>query len=463
MDLIHSLSDICLCYLPDSNAYVRLKSQLESAEAFLSRPPIIACPKTVEQVASLVDWANWEGYALTVKGGGHSRMCAHDQAIMVDLSGFRRAEWDGSFVVAGGGALMGDVLKACPTGMAVPIGAAQTPGMGLALQGGIGALTRSCGLTIDHLAEVTIVAGSGELRIINEYSWGSASDLWWALRGAGSQFGIITEARFRTSKIPRTMRYQQLKLNLESLIAYGEYAPKLPREVSLSGVIGRGTTDKEHSLLLQATYATDDAEVHETADTIIDELVAQPGSEVRWELDTDGIYLNAPLFDMPNDDGSYAIPWQPGDQAHTRLRTYKKTLFVKSLDDAHAKQLIEFSQKAPTPYCRIDFQQTGGALRDVAQEDSAFWNRDFEWSVTVCGGWLWGTDQEDACVEWVRDVRNSLHDTTAGQYSVEIFGEDGDFDKELAASFGDHLPRLKQIKARWDPQQVFRHYLQLES
>lgn len=463
MSLLRLFADLCPCHEPDAEPYQTICGAVESSEAFAKAPALIIRPRNQEELRAVVRRAAREGAPLAVKGGSHSHVCAAAGAVMLDLGGLRKASFRGGVVVAEGGALMGDLLAACPDGQVIPIGAAHTPGFGLATHGGIGALSRRYGLTLDQLVSATVLTGSGECLEVNGHSTGDEADLWWGLRGAASCLGVVAEASFRVHELPK-IRSRVIKLNLEALAAYGKHAPRLSKIVSASAVISRTSQETDPSLIIYVVYMTEMPDAIAAGDEVISELLAESGSPVRWECDEWIKYYDSPPMAMPNDDGSSDLPWSPGDPAERRLRSYKKTLFVSELPEGIADSLAECLRAAPTPYCRIDFQQAGGEVSHVSRDECAFWNRDFEWSITIIGGWPWGGPEGAAVQQWVWRVRKLLMPVYVGNYVVENVPGDPYYGLETAGAYGEHLPRLRQIKQRWDPAHVFRYgFLRFDS
>jgi FAD/FMN-containing dehydrogenase len=127
------------------------------------------------------------------------------------------------------------------------------------------------------------------------------------------------------------------------------------------------------------------------------------------------------------------------------------------LDAAVADALAARIAAAPTPACRIDFQQTGGALADVGDTDTAFWGRGNEWNIPLNAIWSDPSDG-DACLAWARDTVDALSDHTTGVYSVEVRPGCAETESELAAAFGDNRARLQALRGRIDPAGVFSTY-----
>ena len=136
----------------------------------------------------------------------------------------------------------------------------------------------------------------------------------------------------------------------------------------------------------------------------------------------------------------------------------KSRFFPAALDDAFAEIVIEQARAAPTPLCRIDFQQTGGALADVDNEATAFWGRDSEWNVPLNAITPDPTRDREACIEWGRKTMAALAPASIGVYSVELRPGFPETRAEVDAAFGGNLPRLRALKARVDPDEVLGSY-----
>ncbi|HEY2760593.1 MAG TPA: BBE domain-containing protein, partial [Pirellulales bacterium] len=141
-----------------------------------------------------------------------------------------------------------------------------------------------------------------------------------------------------------------------------------------------------------------------------------------------------------------------------RVFAFKKSPFVNSLDARAAAGLIDAIRTAPTPLCRIDFQQCGGALSDVSPTATAFWNRDFQWSCPIIGGYTDVGKERETSMTWARQTAHLLAPYTLGTYSVEITPGLPETASEVKQAFGENLARLGALKRKWDPENLFRLY-----
>jgi len=441
---------------PDGDAYGEAMLGIFFSDAALSHPCCIVQPRSAADVAVTLQTATAEGVPVTVRGGGLSASCAADGAVLLDLSAnMNTGELIGDMAKIGGGATMGTLLATLdPIGGTVPIGIATVPGFGLATRGGIGYLTRSRGLTVDFLEAAEIVVPSGDVLHLSDSSTGEEADLWWAVRGCAPHFGIVTSATYRSFPRPSVFVHR-LVLPLEAAAAYFELAPSLPRETSISAVLSRPLgAAGEPVLFLITVYAGDDADGIEQARASARQVA--DGSPPLFEAEGTYPYmLGMPEMAVPGLDGteppavSYPVPGE------SRLYLFSKCPFLRpTLDVAAAEGLAECIRLAPTPLCRIDLQHTGGALADVPVDDTSFWGRDAEWNNPLNAMWIDNLVDRESCMAWARETVAVLEPYSAGYYSVEVRPGLPETRREVELSFGEHLPRLRELWMKWDPDEL---------
>lgn len=448
---------------PNSDGYRTAMDSIFFSDAALSTPCCVVQPRSAADVATAMRIASAQGLSVTVRGGGLSAECAADGAVMLDLSKhLNTGHLVGHRARVGGGARMGTVLDTLePIDATIPIGIAKVPGLGLATRGGVGHLTRSHGLTLDFLEEIEIVVPSGDVLLLSQESTGKEAELWWAIRGCAPQFGVVTAATFRS--VPRPSVFvHRLTLPLEALTAYFEVAPQLPREISMSAVLGPPLAGAgEPVLFLITVYAGDDPggidQTRVAAGQVAD------GSSPQFETQGQYRYMDSmPEMSIPGLDGAEPLGPSlpvPGDP---RSFLFSKCRFLgATLDSAVAQALTECARLAPTPLCRIDFQQTGGAIADVPVDDTSFWGRDSQWSNPINAMWGEGLGSRESCIAWARDTVDVLKPHQTGNYSVEVRSGLPETDDEVRLAFGDHLPRLQQLKRTWDPNSILSDYFPL--
>ncbi len=365
-----------------------------------------------------------EGAQVTVRGGGLSSLCAADGAVMLDLSAWlNTAVALGDTVRVGGGATMNTLLDALATeSRVVPVGISGLAGLGLATRGGVGYLTRSLGLTVDFIEEVELVVPGGATYTLSDASTGDEAELWWGVRGCAPSFGVVTSATFRSHAIGPVFVHRAV-LPVEALGAYFALAPSLPRDTSISAVVGsRPGAETEPVLFTITVHAGDgDAGVERTLASMR-ALAARAGVQPMSERTGSYRFLEGvPAMAIPGPDGDE--PHSPQAPMPGEPRGFffgKSRFFPASLDDAFAEIVVEQARAAPTPLCRIDFQQTGGALADVDNEATAFWGRDSEWNVPLNAITADPARDREACTAWGRETMAALAPASIGVYSVEL-------------------------------------------
>jgi hypothetical protein len=452
--------------LPGSAAYAGALDRVFFPDAARRRPACVVEPASASDVSSIMQIAQKTGCSLTVRGGGLSSNCVSDGAVMVDLSAhLDNAAADGDVVVVGGGATMGTLLDAVvPQRRTVPIGIVRLAGLGLATRGGVGFLTRSLGLTVDHLVWAELVLPSGDVVRLSDDSTGADAELWWAVRGCAPNFGVVTRAAFRTH--PARPRFvDRMVVEPSALSAYFGVAPSLPRHTSMSAVLGTVPGEPaRRGLLVYTVCASDAPEDVEAAQRAATAVAQGSGAPLIARKQQTGLFLGGfPEMALLLADGGEPVPVSPPEPGERTGFFFGKSVFLDATPGPDlAEALAEQLRRAPTPACRIDFQHTGGALADVADTETAFWGRGGEWNAPV-NAISADQGQRDECVAWARDTVRALRPHTIGVYSVELrpgFPETG---AETEAAYGGNLPRLRRLAERVDPTGVLDRYPPLGS
>ncbi|MFJ9825949.1 FAD-binding oxidoreductase [Streptomyces sp. NPDC101160] len=446
-------SEVCA---PGTDAYESSLARIFFPEAALRRPACVVAPRSTDDVATVLRVAAETGARVTVRGGGLSSNCVADGAVVLDLSKhLNGARPDGERVTVGGGATVATMLGAlAPAGRTVPIGVIGHAGLGMATRGGIGCLTRSLGLTVDHLVGAELVLPGGDVVHLTERSTGDEADLWWAVRGAAPLVGVVTSSTFRTHQTGPVW-VDRAVVGLDGLAAYFRVAPGLPRDTTMSAVLGCSSLSPDEPVLFLYTAcanADDDAAVAR-ARSATSAVVAGAGSPPLYRSETSGRYpAGLPEFALPGAGGAEPEPVrlpEPGDER--RGSVFGKAVFTgPTLDAAVADALAERMRSAPTRACQIDFQHTGGALADVDDTATAFWGRTAQWSIPVNA--IWDDEAEaDACRAWARDTVRALAAHTVGFYSVDLRPDLPEYETEARAAYGGNLTRLRTLQHRYDP------------
>jgi FAD/FMN-containing dehydrogenase len=452
--------------LPGSAAYAAALGRVFFPDAARRRPACVVQPASAQDVSAVMRIARATGCPVTVRGGGLSSNCVADDAIMMDLSA--HLDWarlDGDAVVVGGGATMGTVLDALAgAGRTVPIGIVRLAGLGLATRGGVGFLTRSLGLTLDHLVSAEIVPSSGEVRQLPGDSTGDDADLWWAVRGCAPSFGVVTCATFRThAAAPRFV--DRMVVAPDALAAYFDVATSLPRHTSMSAVLGTVPDDPGRPGLLVYTVCASDAPAAvDAARRAATAVAGRSASPPLVRKEETGLYLGGfPDMALPFPDGREPDPVTAPEDGPRPGFFIGKSVFLDATPGAElAAALEEQLRKAPTPACRIDLQHTGGALADVGDTETAFWGRNAEWNAPV-NAISADEGRREECLAWARETVAAFRPHTTGGYSVELRPGFPETDREVEAAYGGNLGRLRRLARRYDPTGVFGRYAPLGS
>ncbi|HYJ69188.1 MAG TPA: FAD-binding oxidoreductase [Nocardioidaceae bacterium] len=417
--------------------------------AFIDRrPAVVARCGSADEVASVVDFARRRHQLLAVRGGGHNGagLGTVDDGVVLDLSPMRDITVDADARTArvAGGCTWGEVDRATGQyGLATPAGIISTTGVGgLALGGGIGHLTRKCGLTVDNILEVEMVLANGEKVRANA---DENPDLYWAIRGGGGNFGVVTSFLFRLHEVGTVIAgptFWAVDQSAEVLAAYRDFIGDAPRE--LNGFFAYASVPP--------------------APPFPEELHLRKVCGVVWCYignEDDAARAMAPLLDslpepllhgvqpMPHADlqGAFDELYPPGDQWYWRAD------FVKDIPDAAVEAHAEFGAQMPTWKSTMHMYPIDGAAHDVDSSDTPWVYRDARW-----GSVFAGVDSDPANAEaikrWSIDYFEALHPYSAGGAYVNMMMDEGQ--DRVRASYGDNYDRLARVKATYDPENLFR-------
>jgi FAD/FMN-containing dehydrogenase len=411
------------------------------------RPALIARCKNVDDIVSVIRFARDHDLPLAIRAGGHNGggLASVDGGVVCDLSLFRDVTVDPNArtVRVGGGCLWGEVDAATqPHGLAVPAGIISTTGVaGLTLGGGHGYLTRAHGLTIDNLlsAELVLADGTQVTASADEHP-----DLFWAIRGGGGNFGVVTEFVFRAQPVDTVVggpTFWALEDSDKLLAAYREWLPSAPRNVS--GFFNFHTIPP--------------------APPFPEEIHLRKVCGVVWSIDgTDEEAEQAmkPLLSVaePLMHGAGRMPLQALNSAFDGLygpgdQWYWRGDFVNEIPDEAIERNEEWNGRMPTFKSGSHIYPIDGAAHDIAPEDTAFAYRDTTWSQVFVG-----VDADPASANALRDWTigywEALHPYSAGGAYVNFMMDEGQ--ARVKATYRGNYDRLAQVKATYDPDNVFR-------
>ena len=409
------------------------------------RPRLIAQCTNVADVIHAVRFGREQGLDTAIRSGGHNGpgLALVDDGLVIDLSPMKglRVDPQGKTVRVQPGCTWGDVDHATHAfGLATVSGVISTTGVGgLTLGGGHGYLTRRCGLTIDNLLSADVVLADGRLARASEKE---NPDLFWALRGGGGNFGVVTSFEYRLHPISTVVAgpmFWPLDEIETTLRWYREWSPRAPEDAYafyLVAAVPAGPPFPEEihgrkvcGLLWCYTGPEDQA------DAVIQEArdVAEPLFEFTGPMP------------YPALQGMFDDLYPPGDQ------WYWKGDFVREISDEAIAQHVRHGE-VPTAKSTMHLYPVDGAPQRVEPEDTAWRHRDANWSMVIAG-----VDPDPSNVpvieEWARKYWKALSPHTVGGAYINFMMEEGE--DRIRATYGDNYSRLQKVKAKYDPDNFF--------
>jgi FAD/FMN-containing dehydrogenase len=413
------------------------------------RPALIARCADAADVAKVVGFARAHDLPLAIRGGGHNGagLGTVDDGVVVDLSLLRDIDVDpqGRTVRVGGGCTWAEVDGATGQhGLATPSGIISTTGVGgLTLGGGLGHLTRKFGLAIDNLLEAEMVLASGE-RV--RTSADEHPDLFWAIRGGGGNFGVVTSFVFRLHEVGTVVAGPTLwsvEQSAEVLSVYREFLPNAPRELNgffafLSVPPGPPFPEELHLRKVCGVvwcYAGAD-----------EDAAAQAMAPMLDALPAPLLHGPAP---MPHAalQGAFDGVYPAGQQWYWRAD------FVNEIPDEAVAAHAQFGAEMPTWQSTMHLYPIDGAVHDVDSSDTAWSYRDARWG-SVFAGVDPDPDNVETIRDWTVDYFDALHPYSAGGAYVNMMMDEGQ--ERVRASYRDNYDRLARIKSTYDPENLFR-------
>jgi FAD/FMN-containing dehydrogenase len=411
------------------------------------RPALIVRCADVADVIAAVNYARTNNVLTAIRGGGHNGggLGTCDDGLMIDLSAMKSIRVDPSARTAdvAPGCVWADVDHATyPFGLAVPCGFISSTGVGgLTLGGGIGYLTREYGLTIDNLLSADVVLADGSFVTADAQT---NADLFWALRGGGGNFGVVTSFRFRLQPVkdvyagptfwPLEQTTEVMKAYREFILGAPEYvngffafltippSPMFPEHLHLKKVCG---------IMWVCTGPSSRAE----------EATRPMRSVGKPLLDHQG------EMPLPVVNSLFDALYPPG------LQWYWRADFVKELSDEAIERHVRHGSALPTMHSTMHLYAIDGAAQRVGKSDTAFSYRDANWAEVIVG-----VDPDPAnstkIAKWCKEYFDALHPYSAGGAYVNFMMEEGQ--ERVQASFRDNYDRLARIKSKYDPTNLFR-------
>jgi len=412
------------------------------------RPALIARCVTPADVAAAIAFGRKHELVIAIRGGGHNGagLGTVEGGLVIDLSPMKQVQVDpqARTVRVGGGCVWREVDSATGEhGLATPSGIIGSTGVGgLTLGGGLGHLSRKCGLAIDNLLEAEMVLANGDQV---RASADENPDLYWAIRGGGGNFGVVTSFKFRLHEVGNVFAgptFWPIEQTAEVLSVYRDFITEAPRE--LNGFFAVATVPP--------------------APPFPEELHLRKVCGVVWcyvGAEEAGAKAMAPLLEktpeplmhgvgtMPHAalQGAFDALYTAGDQWYWRAD------FVDEIPDEAVSIHAKYGEALPTWKSTMHAYPIDGAVHDVAAEDTAWAYRNSNW-----GNVYAGVDPDPANVDairsWSIDYFEAIHPYSAGGAYVNMMMDEGQ--ERVKASYRGNYDRLARIKAAYDPDNVFR-------
>lgn len=401
-------------------------------------PGLVARCSGVADVVAAVNFARENELLVAVRGGGHNvagrALC--DNGIVIDLSGMKGIHVDAKnhTVRVQGGATLGDVDRETHAfGLAVPAGVVSKTGIaGLTLGGGVGWLVRKYGLTCDNVLSFDIVTADGKPRVA---SANENEDLFWALKGGGGNFGVVTSFKFRAHPVSTVLgglvMYPRDRA-VELFRFYRDFTQSAPEELT-AYIALLHTPDGIPAVAVIACYCGDVTE----------------GEKALKPLRTFG----SPMVD--------AIQPMPFPQMQTLLdagfpdgnQNYWKSTFLREFSDDAIRVLVQHANQATSPLSAVVMEYYGGVASRVGVSEAAFAQRHAQYSLGILAQWT-DPGESPRHIEWARGLAGSMRPFSSGAYLLNFLGDEGE--DTIKATFGPNYDRLRTVKKKYDPKNFFR-------
>jgi FAD/FMN-containing dehydrogenase len=413
------------------------------------KPALVARCLGVADVIACVQFAREHNLLLCIKGGGHNiaGLATADGALMLDMS-LMRGVWvdtQGKVAHAQAGCLLGDVDRETQVyGLAAVLGFVSLTGIaGLTLGGGFGYLTRRCGWTSDNVVGLDVVTADG--RLVHASS-DENPDLFWGLRGGGGNFGVVSGIDYATYPLgPEVVGglvawpaseaagvlelYRTLaetappELTLVALMRPAPPAPWLPKDTHGKPIVAMlacysGRPEEGEKAV---------APIKSFRNPIGDVLVRRPYAQMQSLLDAT----------------------QPKGR-----RYYWKSEYLPRIQPALCEKVIEHADRNRSPHSAVILFQIEGALNRLTEDHSAAGNRDARYVLNLAGSWE-QAGEDEANIEWARAAWSDMKSFSTGGTYINFLTED-EGPERMEAALGRGLRRLAEVKARWDPENIFR-------
>lgn len=413
------------------------------------RPAVIIQCKNANDVSLAIQFARESNLEISIRGAGHNiagnSLC--DNGLLIDLSLMKGVTIYPEQKIAHvePGCTLADFDAAAQEhGLATPVGINSTTGIaGLTLGGGVGWLTKKYGLTIDNLLSVELVTADGRKLKASETE---NSDLFWAVRGGGGNFGVVTLFDFKLHKVGPEVFTGFLVFPLDQakqvLKHYKQFTSNVPDELCVITVCRHApplpflpeNVHGQKVIILAVFYTGDTVQGEKFVDTL--RSFGEPYGELIGQM---------PFVDWQKMFDPLLVPG---------ARNYWKTHNFTELSEAFFDTLIDYVHKMPSPHCEIFVADFSGAPNRIPAESTAYSNRDTVYMMNVHGRW---EDEEDdeKCITWARSFfKASKPFASSGAFINFMTADETD---RIESAYGINYKKLVEIKSKYDPDNIFHH------
>jgi len=412
------------------------------------RPAMIAMCTNVDDIVKCVNFARKNKMLVSIKGGGHSvagkAVC--NDGLMINLSEMKGVVVDsvGKTVTVESGATIGDLdSETQKFGLATPVGIVSKTGIaGLTLGGGIGYLGRKHGLSLDNLISVKLVTANGDLVSASEKE---NPDLFWALRGGGGNFGVVTSFEFKLHKVgPEVMVAQvfyPIENSKEVLKFYREFTKNASNELACYALVVRVPPVDPFPQEFQGK-------------TAIALVACHSGSLENGKIELKPLQgFGKPILRVISPMPFLALQTNFDPGVPSGMRYYWKAHYMDKLTDEAIQVFADYTKELPGALSIVGFEPLGGAINKVKEDATAFPQRSASYVLGIWSGWIEPSDDEKI-ISWNRDLHSKMKPHVSdGVYSNYL---DHDDVNQVNSAFGTNYKRLQEIKRKYDPDNFFR-------
>jgi FAD/FMN-containing dehydrogenase len=401
------------------------------------KPAVIVRPASIADVMQLVRSAREFNWLVTVRGGGHSvsGKSVADDAVMIDLSLMNSIQVNSGTrsAVVQGGAKWAEFDQKCERHQLATTGGviSSTGVSGLTLGGGIGWLMGKHGLSCDNLVSADLVGADGSHISVSE---SQNEDLFWAIRGGGGNFGIVTALEFRLHPLQSVhgglLLYPRSRA-VDLLRRYREVTCNAPDELTAYAALMVG-----HGHPMAAIALCHSGRSSEGPSAIRQFHLTQP-----------------PAVDLTGEKKYTEIQTMLDFAAPAGMNYYFKCPFLCELSDQAIETIVDYSESLPTEQSQVVLEHMHGAASRVPATETAFGLRRTQYSINIMPAWS-DAFLADKCIDWARGFSSALEAFGASDAYVNYLGNDGA--SAVRAAYGVNYERLAQLKKKYDPDNFFR-------